>query len=69
MSNPVDHPPHYNQGAIECIDAIAAALTSEEFAGFCKGNAIKYLWRANHKGGATDLQKAQWYLGRLTTSL
>jgi len=54
-----------NTGGIECIDAIEAALTPEEFAGFCKGNAIKYLWRMNHKGGKESLAKARWYVNLL----
>ena len=33
----VNEPPHYNQAGIECIDAIQAALTPEEFRGYCKG--------------------------------
>ncbi len=66
-TDPVNHPSHYKQGGIECIDAIEAALTTEEFAGYCKGNAIKYVWRANHKGNASqDMAKARWYLGRLS---
>lgn len=60
----VDHPEHYNQGKIECIDAIEAALTPEEFRGFCKGNVLKYLWRERHKD-ASDIGKAKWYLDRL----
>ena len=60
-------PEHY-QGGIECIDAIEEALTAEEFAGFCKGNVLKYLWRSNKKNGIEDLQKAKWYLDRLIDS-
>ena len=62
----VNHPPHYRQGGIECIDAIRAALTDEEFRGYCKGNVLKYVWRERHKGGTESLKKAQWYMGRLT---
>jgi hypothetical protein len=62
----VNSPPHYTQSGIECIDAIQAALTEEEFRGFCKGNAIKYSWREKLKGGDEDLRKASWYLSRLT---
>ena len=51
----VNHPPHYNKGGIECIDAIQAALTPEEFRGYCKGNIIKYSWRERHNGGNEDL--------------
>ena len=57
----VEHPDHYNQGQIECIDAIATSLTPEELRGFIKGNVIKYLWRERHKNGDQDLQKAVWY--------
>lgn len=58
----VNHPPHYTAGGVECIDAIKAALTEEEFRGFCKGNALKYVWRERHKGGTESLAKATWYL-------
>jgi len=63
----INAPPHYRQGGIECIDAIRAALTPEEFRGYCKGNAIKYVWREKHKGGDEDLKKAAWYLNRIET--
>lgn len=61
----VNHPAHYTQGGIECIDALEAALTPDEFAGLCKGNAIKYIWRESYKGGSEDLEKARWYLKRI----
>jgi len=61
----VNHPDHYNASGIECIDAIEAALTPEEFRGFLKGNVIKYVWREKHKAGDQDLAKATWYLNRL----
>ena len=64
MSN-VDHPQHYQSGSIECIDAIEAQLTAEEFRGFLKGNVLKYMWRERMKGGKETLQKAQWYLNEL----
>jgi hypothetical protein len=60
----VNHPPHYKQGDIECIDAIQSALTPEEFRGYCKGNALKYIWRERHKGQDESLKKAVWYLER-----
>jgi hypothetical protein len=53
---------HYRQGGIECIDAIRAALTDEEWRGFCKGNVLKYVWREKHKGGNDTLVKAEDYL-------
>lgn len=56
----VNHPSHYNQGSIECIDAI------EDWGlGFNDGNAVKYICRARHKGTQEkDLEKAIWYLKR-----
>ena len=66
MSDPVNHPLHYTQGSIECIDAIEAALSREEFIGFLRGQAIKYLWRCGLKDIATqDAAKAAWYVDRL----
>lgn len=61
----VEHPPHYNAGSVECIDAIRAALTEEEFRGFCKGNVLKYIWRERYKGGNESLEKAQWYISEV----
>ena len=60
--DPVNNPAHYRQGEIECIDAIRSALTPEEFRGFCKGNALKYIWREKHKGSDESIRKAVWYL-------
>ena len=66
MDSNVNNPPHYNQGQIECIDAIREALTEEEYRGFLKGNIIKYLWRERHKNAIEDCKKAKWYLEKLT---
>jgi hypothetical protein len=65
--DPVERPSHYTVGGIEAIDYLRAKMTPEEFAGFCKGNALKYLSRAPYKHGDSleDLKKAQWYLNRL----
>jgi len=62
-SDPVN-PSHYKQGAIECIEAIKAAL-GEGFPDYLRGNAMKYLWRYKEKGGVEDLRKSAWYLDRL----
>lgn len=65
----VNHPNHYTQGGIECIDALEAALTSEEFRGYCKGNAMKYCWRMGLKDDKIqDAKKAIWYLNRICNS-
>ena len=61
----INHPAHYTQGTIECIDAIESSMTPEEFRGYLKGCQIKYLWRYQHKGGMEDLKKCRWYLDRL----
>ena len=62
----VNHPPHYqSQNGIECIEAIRAQLTEEEFRGYCKGNCIKYIWRERQKGGDESVKKAVGYLNQL----
>ena len=61
----VNHPAHYTQGGIECIEAIKASMTEEEFRGYLKGCQMKYMWRYRLKGGVEDLKKARWYLDRL----
>lgn len=62
----INHPPHYTTGGVECIDAIAAALGSDGFRAFLRGQVIKYVWRATHKGAERqDYAKARWYLDRL----
>lgn len=67
--DPVNRPSHYTQGGIECIDAIEAALGPEGFAAYCRGNVIKYTWRAGLKDAAAqDARKAEWYARRLAES-
>jgi hypothetical protein len=69
-SKEVHNPSHYNTGAVECIDAIQATLSAEEFQGYCRGNTLKYLWRCMYKGKSKqDLEKARWYLDRLLDTL
>lgn len=61
----VNNPEHY--GGDTCIEAIEASMSREMYEGFLRGNAMKYLWRYDKKGKALeDLQKAMWYLERLT---
>lgn len=54
---------HYQRLAIQPWDAMAAWMTPEQFAGYLRGNVIKYL--ARNKGGLEDLQKAMHYLDKL----
>jgi len=65
-SDPVNAPEHYRQGMIECITAIEAQLTAEEFRGYLKGNVAKYIWRERLKGGGESIRKAQYYLNLLS---
>ena len=61
----VNHPQHYKTGKYECIEVLKEILTHEQFVGFCKGNAIKYLWRTGKKEKdktVEDLEKADFYL-------
>ena len=53
----VNHPNHYTQGGVECIEAIRASMPPMQFQGYCKGNAMKYLWRYHLKNGLEDLRK------------
>jgi len=59
----INHPAHYNNhpSRIEAIDII------ENF-NFCLGNAFKYIFRYQLKGGSEDLNKALWYLERQVSS-
>ena len=62
----VNHPRHYNEGGIECIEALKAATTGlTGVESFCTANAIKYLWRWKYKNGIEDLNKAKWYIDYL----
>ncbi len=52
------NPSHYRQHAsgVECIE-IAKHFN------FCRGNAIKYIWRAGQKNDEIeDLEKAKWFI-------
>ncbi|WP_074322358.1 DUF3310 domain-containing protein [Mycobacteroides abscessus] len=53
----INHPPHYNlhPSGIECI-WVTRLMT------YTCGNAVKYVWRTDHKNGKQDLEKAIWYL-------
>jgi len=66
MVDMVNSPPHYNDGKVECIEAIEAAMSGQAFEGYLKGNVLKYIWRYEKKGGTQDLEKAKWYLTKLS---
>ena len=66
----VNHPQHYTQGGIECIDALKAATVGKRgIEAVCVANVIKYLWRYEEKNGAEDVRKAKWYIERLLKEL
>ncbi len=70
MSNNVNHPSHYTQGDIECIDALKAATVGKKgIEAVCVANVIKYLFRYEAKNGLEDVKKAQWYINRLIQEL
>ena len=66
----VNHPKHYTQGGIECIDALKAATVGKRgIEAVCVANVIKYLWRYEEKNGIEDVRKAKWYIERLLMEL
>jgi len=70
VSDDVNHPPHYTQGSIECINAIASALGHGAFVDFLRAQVIKYMWRLGRKGDALeDAKKGKWYASRLVEEL
>lgn len=70
VADNVNHPKHYTQGGIECIDAIKAATVGKSgIEAVCVANVVKYLWRYEEKNGVEDVKKARWYLERLISEL
>jgi len=60
INDNVNNPAHYTShpSGIECIDVT-------EHMGFNLGNAVKYIWRCDHKGKSIeDLEKAMFYIKR-----
>lgn len=61
MEDNINHPKHYTyKNGIECIQIT-------ELFNFCRGNAIKYIFRAGEKDPSKeieDLKKAVWYIER-----
>lgn len=64
MADIINSPDHYKLPGlnVEAIDVVRAVLGPDKFQGFCRGNEIKYLIRAERKNGIEDLEKAQKYL-------
>ena len=58
------NPKHYQGDLVQRIIEHFKLDTS-----FCLGNVLKYLLRANAKGGLEDLKKVRWYLNRAIARL
>ena len=65
----VNHPPHYNQGGIECIKYLEDNLGGDGFAYYCEERYL-HRWRyiCYPEKQVEDLRKAAWYLGKLIES-
>lgn len=69
-NDPVNHPRHYTQNGVECIEAMSLYFSIEAVAPYCVLNAWKYIWRYNDKEKPEeDLRKAHWYLSYLLEQL
>lgn len=60
----VNHPKHYTDCSLECIDVMVLAFGEDATFDFCVCNAFKYLWRYQNKNGVEDIKKAKWYLNK-----
>ena len=67
IENKINHPSHYNNGKIECIDYIVDNLGRNGASYYCEGNVKKYIhrWRYKDASPIDDLRKARWYLDKL----
>lgn len=60
------NPEHYKVGGIEAIDYMEAKSTPEEFRGYLRLTALKYLSRAGHKDDIVqEYKKAMWFINKL----
>lgn len=65
MADMVNHPPHYTNSEAKCFNCnfTIECIQITRHMDFNLGNALKYIWRAKHKGNELqDLEKAVWYL-------
>lgn len=70
--DPINHPPHYNVGAVESIDIIEQTVAHAPLSVLSglQWQVLKYLLRLWHKGNPLeDARKARWYLDRLIQKL
>ena len=66
----VNHPLHYGgDTTYECIKVLKAWMSADEYRGFLRGNAIKYLCRTGKKDETVqELKKSAWYINKLIES-
>ena len=60
----INHPNHYTNGGMECIDEMLLIFGEETVAHFCLCNAWKYRYRALTKNGQEDIDKSHWYINK-----
>lgn len=60
----VNHPSHYTNSGMECIDEMVLIFGEEAVMHFCICNAWKYRKRAMYKNGQEDMDKSDWYLAK-----
>ena len=60
----INHPNHYTNGGMECIDEMLLIFGEETVAHFCLCNAWKYRYRALSKNGQEDIDKSHWYINK-----
>ena len=60
----VNHPTHYTNSGMECIDEMIMIFGEEAVMNFCLCNCWKYRKRALDKGGRIDLEKSDWYVAK-----
>ena len=60
----VNHPKHYTSGTlgIEAINTMKMCSTEDEFMGYLRCNALKYISRFENKNGLEDVKKCAWYV-------
>lgn len=63
----ISHPERYGgDTTYECIKVLEAWMPTEQYKGFLRGNAIKYLCRVGKKDETVqELKKSKWYLEKL----
>ena len=58
----VNHPNHYTNREIECIDEMIQVFGKQAVMDFCLCNVWKYRYRAFAKNGQEDIAKSDWYM-------